>query len=1092
VRPSTTKLGVIVASASALLVAMVAPAQAVTTTAAATADAAASPQSVIVLMRDQHPDLKPKVQAQQRAAAVQGDQTPVVQDLKAHGATDLQQLDTVSAVAAKVKPAEIDRLRANPDVSAVVPDLTLYPKAAAPASTAKAKLDRTICPADPSKPLLEPEALDLTHTTAAQKLATGKGVKVAFVADGIDVDNPDFIRADGSHVISDYQDFSGDGVNDSSGGDESFGDASSIAAQGNRTYDLATELPLSGLPAGCTVKIKGFAPDADLVGIKIFGQNGASTSGVVRGIDYAVNHDKVDILSESFGSNPYPDPSTDPVTLADRAAIDAGVTVVASSGDSGVSGTMGSPATDPRIIAVGATTANRIQAQAYGYKDWTNDNITALSSGGPSLNGKLVDLVAPGYGGLADCTVDPRWDGCTSITEPFGGTSESAPFVAGSAALVIQAYKSAHHGASPTPDLVKRLLTGTATDLDVPADQQGAGLVDSDAAVKAALAIDAPSAQSTALVPAVGQVDLTGKGGTAPSTSITLTNTSSQPQKVTRTSRALGAQTFETDKTVGITAPADPANLPLLGGAAAAPFTFDVAAGTPLLDATMTWPGTADSGQLSMVLEDPQGRYVQQSYDYGFTDYQYINVHDPVAGKWTAKIVWSNGRGHLTEKPITPGSFRGNALVRFTGHSYASAGVTGTAAKTIPAGGSATFDLKVPLPAAAGDAPASIQFDSGSGQHLTVPVDRRTLIPTDAGKDNNFAVTVTGGVGRVVGEERGYYLDVPAGHRSLSIDLGTPDSATPLEFYLVSPDKQIISADVNATEKTWNTSSTRAGSKNANLTADRPMAGRWQLLAILTSQVSGKAFSEQVTGKLRFDQTTARGNNLPSGSKIKAGSTVTASVEVTNTGAAGQYFFLDPRLAGQTKYALTPYQGDSKLTLPVHTSGSTLPSFIVPPHTSRIDATATASLPVDIDLFFDKGNPEILAKAKHAAGNSVTATDRADQVAAGSWTTDVQQPGPTPNGAAAGTAAVSFSATGQQFDPWATSSTGDYWQRAVAGPAAKPLFVVPGVSSSINFSITPTAPVGTVVHGVVYVDTLNPLAGTGSELIGLPYSYTVS
>ncbi|MFD1045943.1 hypothetical protein ACFQ1S_10385 [Kibdelosporangium lantanae] len=54
------------------------------------------------------------------------------------------------------------------------------------------------------------------------KTTTGKGVKVAYVADGIDVNNPDFIRPDGSHVFYDYQDFSGDGVNDDSGGGEAF------------------------------------------------------------------------------------------------------------------------------------------------------------------------------------------------------------------------------------------------------------------------------------------------------------------------------------------------------------------------------------------------------------------------------------------------------------------------------------------------------------------------------------------------------------------------------------------------------------------------------------------------------------------------------------------------------------------------------------------------------------------------------------------------------------------------------------------------------------------------------------------------------
>ena len=39
------------------------------------------------------------------------------------------------------------------------------------------------------------------------------GVKVAFFADGVDTNNPDFIRQDGSHVFIDYRDFTGGGPN---------------------------------------------------------------------------------------------------------------------------------------------------------------------------------------------------------------------------------------------------------------------------------------------------------------------------------------------------------------------------------------------------------------------------------------------------------------------------------------------------------------------------------------------------------------------------------------------------------------------------------------------------------------------------------------------------------------------------------------------------------------------------------------------------------------------------------------------------------------------------------------------------------------
>ena len=130
--------------------------------------------------------------------------------------------------------------------------------------------------------------------------------------------------------------------------------------------------------------------------------------------------------------------------------MQAGVTVVASSGDEGYFDSSIAPADDPNVIGVGGTNTLRLLAQAYGYDGWVNDNITTLSSGGTGQNykspnepGKYVDLVAPGYGGEAACSPLVT-SGCptNTLTEAFGGTSESAPFVAGAAADVIQAYRT--------------------------------------------------------------------------------------------------------------------------------------------------------------------------------------------------------------------------------------------------------------------------------------------------------------------------------------------------------------------------------------------------------------------------------------------------------------------------------------------------------------------------------------------------------------------------------------------------------------------------------------------------------------------------
>ena len=207
-------------------------------------------------------------------------------------------------------------------------------------------------------PSLEPEALQLTDTAStnprlpeAQRLRggngaliNGKGVKVAFIAEGLDINNPDFKR-NGRSIFVDYQDFSGDGTSAPTSGGEAFLDASSIAAQGNKVYDVNDYL-VNPLPKPCPIRILGMAPGVSLVGLKVFGQNNATTtSAFVQAIDYAVNVDHVNVLNESFGSNPFPDLRNDPISLANDHAVAAGVTVTVSTGDAGVAGTIGSPAT---------------------------------------------------------------------------------------------------------------------------------------------------------------------------------------------------------------------------------------------------------------------------------------------------------------------------------------------------------------------------------------------------------------------------------------------------------------------------------------------------------------------------------------------------------------------------------------------------------------------------------------------------------------------------------------------------------------------------------------------------------------------------
>ena len=876
-------------------------------------DGAADGGRVIVVLANQHGDLKLRAQSSQRTATTKTDQQSVVSDIKASGGTDITQLVSVNAVAAHLSAAEVTRLRANPAVQQIVPDEQMSVQAAgAVPQVSTTKLSSKICPSDPSKPFLEPEALSVDKvetdrpgdTEQASKIATGKGVKVAIYGMNDLAGNPNFIRADGSPVVLNAPDPNAD---DSDG--EFYGDASSVAGQGLVTYDYSKELPFSGLPAGCTFRIKGVAPDASLVDADFIDTPPSAAghgqtpfeSEIVAGIDHAVVTEHADVISESYGYNPRPGRYS-VFYAANDAAVAAGVTVVVSSGDSGVSGTVSSPATDPQVIAVGATNTLRLTAQAYGYDNWINNDITPLSSGGTAPNNRVVDLVAPGYGGEAACS--PVGSDCptNTLTEAFGGTSESCPLVAGAAADVIQAYADSHNGVKPTPALVKQILTGSAKDVHAPADQQGAGLLDVYAAVRAAqqapgttLVSDAPG-----LVPSPSQLDITAAAG-ASAQNVTLYNSSALPTTVTGNYRELAAaKQFGATVTEPVSAPDPSLPVPASGATAASPVTFDVPAGLDRLNADMIIPDPTNGTILSFTLVDPKGRLSQISYDYGnppsgtakfgsVSNIQHVEVADPTPGAWTAKILWANGRAHLQSLPNVPGAYRGDISFRTTGQHYVSKPATGPV--TIPAHGSADVALNVAMPAAAGDHPASVQFVAANGARTSLPLARRTLIPSAGG---SFDTTITSTVGRQVGQISTFNLDVPAGKKDLDVHFHTPDASADngYTYYLIDPDGRVVTTDATPTTTVQGIGSTTPLA-DASLVTVNPKPGRWEIDVMLKLTTSGKEFTQTVHGTVGYNQSDAAGYNLPAvGRTIAAKSVTPLYFRVTNTTGIGRTFRL--------------------------------------------------------------------------------------------------------------------------------------------------------------------------------------------------------
>jgi hypothetical protein len=1062
------------------------------------------------------------------------DQAPVMRELSQVNAARIKSFRTVNAFAATVSDGEVERLKVNPQVDRVVPDVVIHRKlqtqpaaAAAQSSKISTSLTPHVIPGacgPNGEVLLDPEALQTTNTdsedphakTARSLGITGAGIKVAYIADGVDPKNINFIRPDGKSAFVDYQDFSGDGPGQVTSGDEAFLDSNSIAGQGIHVYNVSG-FGAQPDPTACKIRIEGMAPGASLVGLDVFGSFEDTTeSNFLQAIEYAVVVDHVDVLNESFGGNPYPDISSQDINkLFNDAAVKAGVTVTVSSGDAGSASTIGSPATDPNVISVGASTAFRFYAQTnyaaaryFATTGWLDDNISSLSSGGFTETGATLDLVAPGDLGFASCDASPTYQGCTNFLglssdiEESGGTSQSAPLTAGAAALVIEAYRKFHHGKSPTPALVKQILTSTATDLGVPATEQGAGLLNSYKAVLLAESIDTRSPVGETLLLSQNQLNAVGAPDTYESWPVTVTNTGAAAQTVTVSGRTFGPYEHVQGGSVTLTDGVNPefANYAGLQNNYSI-IHFKVPSGANRLNASIAYPAIVGAGlnaRVRLILIDPLGRLAAHSLPQGVGNFGSVDVREPVPGAWTG-VIFGDVAVDGGTNGVIPWQVSTQRFVPF--------GSVSPASFTLDPGKTQTIEVSATTPSTPGDAAGSIVLRSSGGgidpyvgsESASIPVTLRSLV--DVAHGGTFKGVLTGGNGRDPGEGQIAYYEfkVPAGQTSITANVNlTNDIGDSIGLYLVNPDGVAVGFGQNSLNGV-NTPSATAYSL-------KPVAGTWTLIVDFAEPVVGNEISEPFTGHIKLNGVSASALGLPNSprTKLPAGVPVTIPVTITNGGAAAEQFFIDARLdktASVTLASLSPPPTSAGYPLPLgSTSSFAFPQWLVPTQTSGVKADASATLPVEFDFSPYPGDPDIFGRpttANHAAGSYYPA---GGSVEPGVWTAEPDEIGPYKGPAPAGSVNMSLIATTREFDPAVTTAQGDLWLESIQGPSVlstfAPAIVEPGESTILNVTITPSGHSGTVVSGTLYVDDLvgylPPYSQlTGDQVAAIPYTYTI-
>jgi len=249
----------------------------------------------------------------------------------------------------------------------------------------------------------------------------GEGIKVGIIDTGVDVNHPDLK----------------DNIKETA---STFRDRKPYDDNGHGTHVAGTIAALDN-----DIGVVGLAPQAQIYSVKAFDAKGrGQVSNIIDGLSWCVRQ-KVHIINMSFGI----DLRSRALQRAIRRVREHNIVMVAAAGNAGGDDTVSYPAKYPEVIAVAAA-------------DYKNQ-AAEFSSGGSE-----VDIMAPG--------VDITSTFPDQTYRKLSGTSMVCPHVTGAIALL-----ASYRGIKA--DNIISMILGSAKDLGLPKEKQGAGLLDIKKAV---------------------------------------------------------------------------------------------------------------------------------------------------------------------------------------------------------------------------------------------------------------------------------------------------------------------------------------------------------------------------------------------------------------------------------------------------------------------------------------------------------------------------------------------------------------------------------------------------------------------------------